>query len=636
MPHIVLTSPVSITEVEKALPAKVVTSSQTGVVLPFYVAPAPSGVVATDTTNLKTVIAEAIATGGTIRLGTGTYKINAALAFGALKGTNRAVTFEGAGAGNRFSGKLEGATIIQNESGGSAITGYGTFLAGESKPIVSLDLGRFIIENTSNIGANYTIDLDYVTQFGVLGEIYVEGNKHTGNGFRLRNTTNGGGAQSQILAHGFENGTGHYFAAEVTSNVETALNSGNSVHLNMQAIQCLLGVDIEGSTLFNSVASLCIKCVNETDIVGSIGIKHGEQAMQGTDISAHIERYATGVLENGARGGTFVSLLTSYPAGTPWLTTGSIEAGKKNLTVLDGTFWGEGDTIEIEGAGVAGATLVTKVTGGARTINLTIETAATTTVENKKITGVSAGVRYYNSAKNTTVINHRASGHHYAARFDGAASNEHTAWNAGLKTGLYSGEAIKKNIAIELTEQGRIGGGSEARRSAALSKGQKIITETCPKHGCNAFKETVSETAFGSAIGLCAGETVTGIALELENKPTELTLAKVGLTDKSGKVLAVSADQHTGWEGALGHKDIPFEATFTILEDDLYYLAVLTVVKGTKPKILCANSGLASAITNPTNGGKGVEVSAGALANLTGTIAWTTTASQLGLWLAVY
>jgi hypothetical protein len=123
-----------------------------GNVLPQYVAPPPSGSAVTDTANLKASIAAVIATGGSLTLWSGTYKITETLAFGAMKGTNKAVTMEGTGAGNRFGGIVEGGSVIENESGGPAITGYGTFLSGVSKPIVSLNLGGFIIANTVGIG----------------------------------------------------------------------------------------------------------------------------------------------------------------------------------------------------------------------------------------------------------------------------------------------------------------------------------------------------------------------------------------------------------------------------------------------------------------------------------------------------
>jgi hypothetical protein len=71
-------------------------------------------------------------------------------------------------------------------------------------------------------------------------------------------------------------------------------------------------------------------------------------------------------------------------------TTGSITTGTNTLTLVSAYTFTDGQTINVAGAGVAGATLTTTITSGAGTVNLVLGTNASTTVVAAVVGGATA------------------------------------------------------------------------------------------------------------------------------------------------------------------------------------------------------------------------------------------------------
>lgn len=612
-----------------------------GSITAIYNAKASYGAVGDGVTDDTAAIQAAITAcinggGGIVYLAPGTYKITAALDFSALKGTNRGATLMGAGSGNIFTpAGSAGTTKINNFNAGPAITAYGTLLSGVSTPIVSLNLNGFMIENKVNIGSsNYTIDVDYCVNGGIWQDIYVYGANLGGNGIQSLNTANGGFTMKYVVCRGFNTGIGHYDASGVTSHVDTAPNSGNGIKIGCQSVDCLIHFRINktGGNLFNSTSLISCKAVNVSDIVGSIGLDIQANGYQ-TFISAfHSERNAIGI-QDGARGTICMAPMVTYPSGTPWLTTGSITNGSATLTVADGQFWQNGDRITVAGAGAAGATLTTTVSSGGGTTTLTLAATASTTVTNGNVGGTSAALRFLNATWAGEYRSARLDGVEYGIRYEsGATGHQVSMRDDGLTVGTVTGANQAANETQIVTQFGRTGISTSAKRDEAKRQALGIIVETFDKNACVATYTTSTQSLQGIGVGLIAGEVITGIALELTNTPSSLTLAKVALYDKSGNRLAVSADQSAGWTGAA-HKDIAFTAPYTVLKDDLYYLCLLVVCTGTTPTLLRTGSVSASA-ANASNSGARPFVGQGSQTDMPGTA--TFVAGQGGFWMAAY
>ena len=90
-----------------------------------------------------------------------------------------------------------------------------------------------------------------------------------------------------------------------------------------------------------------------------------------------------------------------------------------------------------------------------------------------------------------------------------------------------------------------------------------------------------SGTIMGYLVGLHAGDVVTGIQLILAQAAggTDCTLARFGIANKAGMMLARSNDVKAAANWTLGRAGFPLTAPYTALVDDGYYL--LFLVTGT-------------------------------------------------------
>jgi pectate lyase-like protein len=326
--------------------------------------------VADDRAAIQSAIDKAVVAGGTVYLGSGTPRIaSGSLDFSGMKGGLRAVRFVGAGAGDVNNGS-GAATILINDQAVPAIKGYGTLAGATNQGIAGLELSGFMVKNLQNLGANYTIDLDYVIGMFRLADLFVWGQNFTGNGIQIRNFGHGQGTIERVLCREFRTGTGHRLAAEVTANVDVAPNSGNIALIGCSAHDVLKGYHVTGTNLINSGSLIACKAVNVTDVVGSIGFHFATGAKNWILTSPHAERFSTGYSLSDAEYITLLSPFASFPTGTPdansagirmtGACTGNFAIGALlQLTHFGVSFEGTSRTNSVSGSDRTGARVLT-------------------------------------------------------------------------------------------------------------------------------------------------------------------------------------------------------------------------------------------------------------------------------------
>lgn len=136
---------------------------------------------------------------------------------------------------------------------------------------------------------------------------------------------------------------------------------------------------------------------------------------------------------------------------------------------------------------------------------------------------------------------------------------------------------------------------SHGRRKSALLALDGLIHETYDRiieAGATAGVAT-SGTVYASAVGLSRGDVVSSLRMDVSVGGTGMTLQKVGLYDKNINRLAVSADASTAFNSA-GEKIMPMLASFTVTEDDWYYLLELGITGTTMPTYARTNGSASS------------------------------------------
>lgn len=112
-------------------------------------------------------------------------------------------------------------------------------------------------------------------------------------------------------------------------------------------------------------------------------------------------------------------------------------------------------------------------------------------------------------------------------------------------------------------------------RYSLTTQARGLIAETLDGRNSSATGPMIGGVVSYVAVGLRAGDIVTNIGFFVATAGTVMTLSKVGLYDKLGNRLALSADQGASWATA-GYKRIAMIAPFTILATDIYYLAAVS------------------------------------------------------------
>lgn len=113
-----------------------------------------------------------------------------------------------------------------------------------------------------------------------------------------------------------------------------------------------------------------------------------------------------------------------------------------------------------------------------------------------------------------------------------------------------------------------------------------VVAETQPILVQSSSSILIAGTAYFIGLGLRAGDVITSISLDVAVVGTLMTVSLIGLYDKAGNRLAVSADQGASWQ-TLGIRTAALGAPFTIPTTDMYYIGIFaagtvlpTIVRG--------------------------------------------------------
>jgi hypothetical protein len=137
---------------------------------------------------------------------------------------------------------------------------------------------------------------------------------------------------------------------------------------------------------------------------------------------------------------------------------------------------------------------------------------------------------------------------------------------------------------------------SDRRRQLELDA-LGIIVQTMDQKVCDQAIAPTAGNLNAALVGLVTGDVVTSIVLHVVSNGSGVTLAKVGLYDQSGTLLASSADVDTTFtSGSVPRKQVTnLSSPYTVTSDGAYYLAFVTV-GGTSPTLLRASTRTSAAI----------------------------------------
>lgn len=122
-------------------------------------------------------------------------------------------------------------------------------------------------------------------------------------------------------------------------------------------------------------------------------------------------------------------------------------------------------------------------------------------------------------------------------------------------------------------------GGTQAadaiQRAGILARAQGIFAETAPRWAMSAGSILLDGAVNYAAVALLAGDVITNLNTVVTTGGVALTLSKLGVYDKLGNRLALSADQGAAWQ-ATGMMTAAMLAPYAVLTSDLYYFAVVS------------------------------------------------------------
>jgi len=131
---------------------------------------------------------------------------------------------------------------------------------------------------------------------------------------------------------------------------------------------------------------------------------------------------------------------------------------------------------------------------------------------------------------------------------------------------------------------------------------QGLIAETFPHNIAVGPQALVSGTCYFSQIFIPGGKTLTNCHVSNSITGVSITVARIGLYDTAGTLLASCANQSSAWE-AVGFKSQALSAAYTVGTSGIYYAGVVTVA-ATGPGLVLGLAAAASRIgaTDPLSG----------------------------------
>lgn len=112
--------------------------------------------------------------------------------------------------------------------------------------------------------------------------------------------------------------------------------------------------------------------------------------------------------------------------------------------------------------------------------------------------------------------------------------------------------------------------------------GEGMLTENYERASARDSSLMTDGMAYYAAVGLKAGDVVSGGVLLITTGGTAVSLSKMGLYSSAGARLAISADQGTAWQGT-GFKVAAFLTPYEVETDGLYYAAFVAKAATTLP-----------------------------------------------------
>lgn len=138
---------------------------------------------------------------------------------------------------------------------------------------------------------------------------------------------------------------------------------------------------------------------------------------------------------------------------------------------------------------------------------------------------------------------------------------------------------------------------ASARHAVALTA-QQIVSETFPRGAVQGAGAPTSGDVLVGMVGLLEGDAVSNVYVAVNVLASGLTLAKVGIWDLNGNLLASSADISSSLT-ATGMKQLALSATFRATRQDGYYVGLVQV--GTTPAQLMR--GISNTFISSATGG---------------------------------
>jgi hypothetical protein len=121
-------------------------------------------------------------------------------------------------------------------------------------------------------------------------------------------------------------------------------------------------------------------------------------------------------------------------------------------------------------------------------------------------------------------------------------------------------------------------------RFQIFTTGQGLIAQNFDRQLANATQIMADGTVYFMLVGLGAGDVVSNISVNVTTIGITPTVSKVGLYSKDGTRLASSAELGAVWTTATGTKTSALATPWTVLADDVYYVALICKA-GTLPTL---------------------------------------------------
>lgn len=120
---------------------------------------------------------------------------------------------------------------------------------------------------------------------------------------------------------------------------------------------------------------------------------------------------------------------------------------------------------------------------------------------------------------------------------------------------------------------------------------QNLLSQNFDRQTGNSGLAASSGIGYYMSVPLRAGQVITNVITAITGAGVAITVGEVAIYDRDGDQLAISANITTAWE-STGIKVNALGSPFTILETDIYYVAVLAVAT-TQPSMLRTVTGTA-------------------------------------------